>query len=94
MYNIGNDKLGEYIGKKATKYFGRFYSKDIADYENEIINANEIYNEVEDYYKCSIELAEVGKAPLIIEYYYRCILDNNENIIDIIYYIEENIKKF
>ena len=89
MYKIDYEKLGIYIGKKATEYFGRFYSKDIADYENEIVNASEIYNEINDYYKCSIELAEVGKAPLIIEYYYRCILDNNGNIIDIIYYIED-----
>ena len=62
MYKIDYEKLGIYIGKKATEYFGRFYSKDIADYENEIVNANEIYNEINDYYKCSIELAEVGKG--------------------------------
>lgn len=89
MYNIDYDKLGEYIGNKATKYFGRFYSKDIADYENEIINANEIYNEVEDYYKCSIELAEVGKPPLIIEYYCRYTFDDNDNIVDTKYFVEE-----
>ena len=75
--------------KKPLNILEDFIVKDIADYENEIVNANKIYNEINDYYKCSIELAEVGKAPLIIEYYYRCILDNNGNIIDIMYYIED-----
>lgn len=87
MYNIEYDKLGAYIGRKATKYFGRYYSEDIADYEYEVINANKIYNEVEDYYKCSIELAEVGKPPLIIEYYCKYTFDENDNIVDINYMI-------
>lgn len=89
MYNIDYDKLGVYIGRKATEYFNRYYSENIADYEDEIINANELYDEVKDCYKCSIELAEVGKPPLIIEYYCRYTFDDNDNIVDIKYFIED-----
>ena len=45
MNNIDYDKLGEYIGNKATEYFNRWYSKDICDYKDEISNANEVYDE-------------------------------------------------
>ena len=89
MSHIDYDTLGVYIGRKATEYYNRYYSENIADYEDEIINANELYDEVKDCYKCSIELAEVGKPPLIIEYYCRYTFDDNDNIIDIKYFIED-----
>ena len=88
MYNINYDKLGEYIGKRATEYFNRWYSKDTCDYKDEISNANEVYDEDLDMFICSIELAEVGKPPLIIEYYYEYITDDKDKVIDTKYFID------
>lgn len=87
MEKISYVDLGKYIGKKANDYFDRWYSSDVYDYENEIANCNENYNEEENLYYCNIEIAEVGKAPLIINYYCRYVYDNIGNVVDTIYYI-------
>ena len=87
MKKISYEELGKYIGKKASKYFDRYYSDNIYDYSSEISNCNSEYDGVNDCYNCSIELAEVGKSPLIIEFVCRYIYNKNENIVDTIYYI-------
>lgn len=38
MKKISYEELGKYIGKKASKYFDRYYSDNIYDYISEIID--------------------------------------------------------
>ena len=87
MKKISYSELGEYIGSTASEYFGKYYSSNIHDYADEISNCNSEYDEVNSIYNCNIELVEKDKQPLIIKFKYKDILDENENVIDTIYYI-------
>lgn len=70
--------LGKYFKEKAEREFNSFYSGRTDDYLDDI---KEEYNEKEDIYNCHVELCKAGYPPLVIEFYKRYILDQNDNII-------------
>lgn len=84
MKKISYNELGKYIKEKAGKEFGNWYSDNTNDYLEDV---KEEYSEKEDIYKCHIELTQKGYTPLIIEFYKKYILDDDEKIIDEEYYI-------
>ena len=75
MYKkVSYEEIGKIIGKKASDYFGRRYSDNIKDYEEDIrIEYADTYykdnGEIVEQDRCYIELCEVGKIPLIIEWF-------------------------
>ena len=90
MKKIKFNELGEYISKKASEYFNRWYSPLIDDYLDDVKMEFDHEEEPKIYwYKYWIELTEVGKIPLIIEWYTKKTELENENI-KIEYYREED----
>lgn len=94
------EELGVYIGNKVSEEFKKEYSKDIRDYHDMIAsNGNNEY--LEEYstentcmYRVPLEFTKVGEVPLIVEFYEENINDENDNIIDTKYYIENYETKY
>ena len=92
LKRVSSEELGKYISKQASEYFNKYYSDDFGDYIEDIcVDYMEKYDlERNSYlYHCHIELTspKTGKPPLIINFYQEDLVDNNEEIIDINYYL-------
>ena len=92
MYkNISYEEIGKHIGKVATEYFGCYYSDNIKDYEEDIkVQYENTYHtssgKIIEENNCYIELCEVGKAPLIIEWKEYFYFLNEKDYEDMNYY--------
>lgn len=94
MLRVSSEKLGKYIGNYASEYFNKYYSIELSDYLEDI---REEYMKKYEYdlehkgylYHCHIELTSpaTGKPPLIIDFYKEYLENDNEEIIDINYYL-------
>lgn len=84
MKQISYEELGKYISDRATLYFEKWYSKELKDYYEDIV---EEYNEENDVYYCYVELHEFSKPPLIIRFYTRYVYNKKGDIVDTLYYI-------
>lgn len=88
MKKVKFEELGKIIKKEAEKEFGGWYSDNIRDYMDDM---NEEF--IEDLgdnkakYKQYIEIAKVGKTPLIIEWEVVYTYDNDDMIENEEYYI-------
>lgn len=87
LKRVSSEELGKYISNLASEYFNKYYSDDLVDYLGDI--RTNIIKQVNNHYWYDhhIELTETGKPPLIIEFVEENITDNNEEIIEINYYI-------
>lgn len=86
MKNISYEDLKKYVAKEYSKYNDLDFEVSGKDIENLIINANEQYYN-NGFYECHIELSKAGKIPYIIYFYIKYIYDEQDNIINIEYYI-------
>lgn len=87
LKRVSSEELGKYISNLASEYFNKYYSDNFMDYIEDI--REDLTRQVDNHYwyNCHIELTETGKPPLIIEFVEENIIDNNEEIIEINYYI-------
>ncbi len=94
MKKINYEEIGEYIGKKASEYFGRLYSDKIEDYFDDLKITTEGTEYLEDGEIVEInlnhiELYEVGKVPLIIEWHEKFYYKNQKCFDYVDYYKKE-----
>lgn len=63
---ISYEELGKYVGKRASEYFDRWYSDKFIDYIDDT-RFNTITDD--DFEEYTLEIAEVGKQPLLLTFY-------------------------
>ena len=92
MKKVSYEELGENLGKFFSKKFNRFYSEDIADWEDDIVrsenNAYKEYNEEkkEEIYYIKIEVSEKQKIEYF-EFIEKYKYNENDELLSIEYYI-------
>lgn len=92
MKKISYEKLGEELGKYFSKKFDRYYSENIKDWEDNILesenNANVEYDEEnkEETYYIKVEVSENKKIEYF-EFIEKIKYSDNDEIIHQAYYI-------
>lgn len=86
MKEVKWEDLGLYFKKEAEPYLGCWCSDDTNDYKDDF-GSEPDYDEKENLYTIKVEITKIGKEPLILEFYQRDDLDENDNVIDTHYYL-------
>lgn len=89
---VSLEEICDYINEECYKEFKREYYYNVDILIDETENAEFMYKIEDDAYtyfitKCHIEVSEVGKRPLILEWYMVEKLDDDENILNMWYFI-------